>query len=112
MAKKETNETPDQTHPLYITDRDRLDAVLGHKGEPTNMHLTTVAMLFSRYADFPGSRDILEDLNKILGFWKLSRDELNAKTRAIWASGWKPGRDPMNDDSVGSGADVEGKDEQ
>ena len=51
------------------------------------MHLTTVAMLFSRYADFPGSRDILEDLNKILGFWKLSRDELNAKTRAIWASG-------------------------
>lgn len=102
----------EQEHPLYAVDRDRLDAVLGNKGEPSNMDLTTVAMMFSRYADFPGSRDILEDLNKMLGFWKLSREELNAKTREIWASGWKPGRDPLNaDDGVGSGADVEGKEE-
>ena len=102
------SDNTEQTHPLYVTDRDRLDAALGHKGDPTNMHLTTVAMLFSRYADFPGSPDIKQDLEKLLKIWKLSRDELNIKTREIWASGWRPGREDQVGDEVGSGADVEG----
>ncbi len=71
------------------------------------MHLTTVASMYSRYADYPGSPDIKEDLDKMCKAWNLSRDELNAKTRAIWASGWRPGRDDQADE-VGSGADVEG----
>ena len=46
-----------QTHPLYAIDRDQVDAVLGHEGEPGPQQLTTIAALFSRYADFPGAED-------------------------------------------------------
>jgi hypothetical protein len=95
-----------QSHPLHAIDRDQVDACLGHQGEPGPQQLTTIAALFSRYADFPGAEDIKDDLQKCLTLWKLSRDELNAKTREIWASGWRPGMAPQAD-GVGSGADVE-----
>lgn len=42
-----------------------------------------LAVLFSQQAYQASSRNILEDLNKILGFWTLTREELNAKTREI-----------------------------
>ena len=95
-----------QSHPLHAIDRDQVDACLGHQGEPGPQQLTTIAALFSRYSDFPGAEDIKDDLQKCLTLWKLSRDELNAKTREIWASGWRPGMAPQGD-GVGSGADVE-----
>ena len=95
-----------QTHPLYAIDRDQIDAVLGHEGAPGPQQLTTIASLFSRYADFPGAEDIRDDLQKCLTLWGLSRDELNFKTREIWESGWRPGQDPVAE-GVGSGADVE-----
>ncbi len=107
MAKKEkAPEEVQQTHPLYETDRDRLDSCLGHDGDPLPQHLTTVGALFSRYGDFPGAPDIRDDLHKLLQIWGLTRDELNVKTREIWGSGWRPGRDAVQD--VGSGADVDG----
>ncbi len=84
-----------QTHPLYAIDRDQIDAVLGDEGEPGPQQLTTIAALFSRYADFPGAEDIRDDLQKCLTLWGLSRDELNLKTREIWESGWRPGQDPV-----------------
>jgi len=74
-----------QTHPLYAIDRDQIDAVLGHEGEPGPQQLTTIAALFSRYADFPGAEDIRDDLQKCLTLWGLSRDELNLKTRPLEA---------------------------
>ena len=98
-----------QTHPLYAIDRDQIDAVIGHEGEPSPQQLTTIAALFSRYADFPGAEDIRDDLQKCLTLWGLSRDELNPKTREIWESGWRPGQDPVAE-GVGSGADVEDAD--
>jgi len=98
-----------QTHPLYAIDRDQIDAVLGHEGEPGPQQLTTIAALISRYADFPGAEDIRDDLKKCLTLWGLSRDELNLKTREIWESGWRPGQDPVAE-GVGSGADVEDAD--
>ena len=98
-----------QTHPLYAIDRDQVDAVLGHEGEPGPQQLTTIAALFSRYADFPGADDIRDDLQKCLTLWGISRDELNIKTREIWESGWRPGQDPVAE-GVGSGADVEDAD--
>ena len=58
-------------------------AMLAHKCEPTNLHLTSVGVLFSQQADQASSRNILEDINKILGFWTLTREELNGKTREI-----------------------------
>ena len=77
-------EDTQQSHPLYAIDRDQIDAVLGHEGEPGPQQLTTIAALFSRYADFPGAEDIRDDLQKCLALWGLSRDELNLKTRQIW----------------------------
>ena len=94
-----------QTHPLYATDRDMVDALLGHKGEPGPEQLTNAARLLMRYEGFPGSPDIKDDLERAMKGWGLERDSLNAKCRDIWATGWRPGQDGA--DSVGSGADVE-----
>lgn len=95
----------DQNHPLYASDRDRIDALLGHKGEPNEEQLTTTAMLLNRYDGFPGAIDLQEDLTKVVKGWGLDREGLNAKARAIWTSGWRPGS-ASSSDEVGSGADV------
>ena len=101
--------TPEQNHPLYASDRDRIDALLGHRGEPNEDQLTTAAMLLNRYDGFPGANDLQEDLTKVVMGWGLDREQLNAKTRAIWSSGWLPGSASSSED-VGSGADVVDKD--
>ena len=41
-----------QTHPLYTTDRDEVDALLGHQGDPGPEHLTTCLLYTS-----PSPRD-------------------------------------------------------
>ena len=98
---------PSNSFALAISiDRDQIDAVLGHGGEPGPQQLTTIAALFSRYADFPGAEDIRDDLQKCLTLWGLSRNELNLKTREIWESGWRLGHENVAE-GVGSGADVE-----
>ena len=101
--------TPEQNHPLYASDRDRIDALLRHRGEPNEDQLTTAAMLLNRYDGFPGANDLQEDLTKVVMGWGLDREQLNAKTRAIWLSGWLPGSASSSED-VGSGADVVDKD--
>ena len=95
-----------QTHPLYAIDRDQIDAVLGHDGEPGPQQLTTIAALFSRYAEFPGADDIRDDLQKCLTLWGLSRDARTSNPRERWRGGWRPGQAPAAE-GVGSGADVE-----
>ena len=93
-----------QTHPLYATDRDQVDALLGHQGEPGPEQLTVAARLVMRYGDFPGADDIKQDIQKVVTGWGLDSQSLNARCREIWASGWKPGQQLDND--LGSGADV------
>ena len=97
-----------QTHPLYATDRDEVDALLGHQGDPGPEHLTTAGRLFMRYGDFPGAKDIKQDLGKVISSWGLDRSGLNTKCREIWSSGWRPGQ--KLDAEVGSGADVDDRD--
>lgn len=97
-----------QTHPLYATDRDEVDALLGHQGDPGPEHLTTAGRLFMRYGDFPGAEDIKQDLGKVISSWGLDRSGLNMKCREIWSSGWRPGQ--KLDADVGSGADVDDRD--
>lgn len=97
-----------QTHPLYATDRDQVDALLGHQGEPGPEQLTTAARLVMRYRDFPGADDIKEDIQKAVRVWGLDLDSLNVRCREIWMSGWRPGQQLGED--VGSGADVEDRD--
>ena len=97
-----------QTHPLYSTDRDQVDALLGHQGEPGPEQLTTAARLVMRYRDFPGADDIKDDIQKAVRAWGLDLDSLNVRCREIWMSGWRPGQQLGGD--VGSGADVDDRD--
>ena len=83
---------PEQTHPQYSTDRDRIDMLLGHQGDPDENHLTTASMLLNRYDGVQGADDLLEDLQKSLRAWGITRDELNTKCRQIWSTGWIPGQ--------------------
>ena len=101
-------EQNEQTHPLYASDRDAVDALLGHQGEPGPDQLTTAARLVMRYADFPGADDIKNDIQKAVTSWGLDRDSLNNKCRGIWSSGWRPGQ--AIGAEVGSGADVDDRD--
>ena len=98
------SEETGQMHPLYATDRDQVDALLGHQGEPGPEQLTVAARLLMRYGDFPGADDLKDDILKVIQSWNLDLHSLNARCREIWASGWKPGQ--QIDSELGSGADV------
>ena len=93
-----------QTHPLYASDRDILDSLLGFEGAPGPDQLTSAARLATRYGEFPGADDIKTDLGKVVAGWGLTRDTLNTQCREIWESGWRPGQSLS--DEVGSGSDV------
>lgn len=94
-----------QTHPLYATDREVVDSLLGHDGEPGPEQLTHAARLLMRYEGFPGSPDIQDDIERAMKHWGLDREALNAKCRGLWSQGWRPGQEMEG--SVGSGSDVE-----
>jgi hypothetical protein len=93
----------DQSHPLHDGDRDRVDALLAC-GQPGDAQLVDAARLLMRYQGFPGARDLQEDLAKVLRLWGLDREDLHARTRAIWTSGFRPA--PAAADAVGSGFDT------
>lgn len=95
----------DQKHPQYATDRERINSLLGFQETPSEHHLTTAAMLLNRYQGFPFAIDLIEDLEKIISKWGLTRDELNASCRTIWMSGWKPGEEGGGE--TGSGFDTQ-----
>ena len=97
-----------QTHPLYASDRDILDSLLGFEGVPGPDQLTSAARLATRYGEFLGADDIKADLEKVVAAWGLTRDTLNRQCREIWASGWRPGQSLS--DEVGSGSDVSDSD--
>lgn len=94
----------EQPHPLYKGDRAICNRLLLVEWDPSNADITDAARLLNRYDGFPGCRDIRADLITAAKKWGFSsRDELNARSRAIWASGYRPGLDASE---VGSGADV------
>jgi Protein of unknown function (DUF3288) len=95
--------TRDQVHPLY--DRDcRVVRAFDRLEQPTDQVLVDAARLLIRYDGFPGARDIPEHIIARCRAWGIaSRVELNARCRAIWASGFRP---TFEGADVGSGADV------
>lgn len=97
-----------QAHPLAASDRDLVDQLLA-AAEPSDAQLVDLGRLLMRYAGFPGAHDIQDDLAKTLRLWGLSREQLNARCRAIWAAGFRPGAEAAPQ-AVGSGFDTADQD--
>jgi hypothetical protein len=94
----------EQSHPLHAIDREVLDRLLAAE-QPGDAQLVDAARLLMRYQGFPGASDLREDLERVLALWGLDRDELQRRTRAIWAAGFRPAP-AAADGAVGSGFDT------
>ena len=93
----------EQTHPLHTTDKNILDSLIT-KEKPEDLDFINLARLINRYTNFPGENEIKSDIEKILNFWKINKNELFSKTRNIWSKGFRPSN--SNKDLVGSGFDT------
>ena len=92
-----------QTHPLHATDKNIIDSLIA-KEKPEDIDYINLARLINRYNNFPGEIEIKNDMEKILKFWKISKNELFFKTKNIWSNSFRPIN--TNKDLVGSGFDT------
>ena len=93
----------EQTHPLHKTDRSIINSLITTE-EPDDLDFINLARLINRYHDFPGEFEIQNDIEKVLRFWKITKNELYSKTKKIWLKGFRPS--DTNKDLVGSGFDT------
>ena len=93
-----------QNHPLYSTDRENLDRLIGIDS-PASIDFVELARLLIRYQDFIGAEDLNSDMDKLLKKWDLNRDKLEEITRKIWSEGIRPSSSSSSD-NVGSGFDT------
>ena len=93
----------EQTHPLHATDKIIIDSLIS-KDEPENLDFINLARLINRYTNFPGEFEIKNDIEKILKFWKINKNELFLKTKNIWSKSFRPSN--TSKDLVGSGFDT------
>tara|TARA_B100000900_G_scaffold179358_1_gene151972 strand:+ start:209 stop:505 length:297 start_codon:yes stop_codon:yes gene_type:complete len=93
----------EQIHPLHDLDKSIIDALIV-KDIPEDLDFINLARLLNRYQNFPGEKDLKNDLEKILKFWKISQEELCSKTRLIWSNNFRPTNSPK--DLIGSGFDT------
>ena len=93
-----------QNHPLYSTDRENLDRLIGIDS-PSSIHFVELARLLIRYKDFNGAEDLNADMEKLLKKWSINRNTLEEKTRKIWSEGFRPSSS-SSPDNVGSGFDT------
>ena len=93
----------EQTHPLHATDKNIIDSLIT-KERPEDLDLVNLARLINRYTNFPGEIEIKNDIEKILKFWNITKNELFSKTKDIWSKSFRPSS--TNKDLVGSGFDT------
>ena len=93
----------EQTHPLHAIDKNIIDTLIT-KENPEDLDLINLARLINRYNNFPGEIEIKNDIEKILKFWKITKNELFSKTKKIWLKNFRPSN--TNKDLVGSGFDT------
>ena len=93
----------EQTHPLHVTDKNIIDSLIT-KERPEDLDLVNLARLINRYTNFPGEIEIKNDIEKILKFWNITKNELFSKTKDIWSNNFRPSS--SNKDLVGSGFDT------
>lgn len=104
MPGVSNSDSDDQNHPLEAIDRDTVDRLLACE-RPGPQDITDLARLFTRYEMFPGAASLRNDLDRVLTFWAITRDELNSRARKLWSSGFRPGQSGAED--VGSGFDAQ-----
>ena len=93
-----------QNHPLYSTDREKLDRLCSIDS-PESMDFVELARLLIRYQDFNGAEDLNSDMEKLLKKWSINRNKLEEITRKIWSKGFHPTSSSSTED-VGSGFDT------
>lgn len=96
----------DQSHPLEALDQEVVNRLLAAT-EPADADVADAARLLLRYQGFPGARSLQEDLERVLRLWQLDRSTLMARSRALWAAGFRPGGLGL-EDAVGSSFDTSG----
>ena len=92
-----------QTHPLHATDKSIIDSLIS-KEKREDLDFINLARLINRYSNFPGEIEIKNDIEKILKFWKITKNQLFSKTKNIWSESFRPSN--TNKDLVGSGFDT------
>ena len=95
--------TNEQTHPLHDTDKSIIDALIT-KEIPENFDFINLARLINRYDGFAGEIEMKDDIEKILKFWKINKDELFSITQKLWLDNFRPSS--TSKDLVGSGFDT------
>ena len=93
----------EQTHPLHATDKKIIDSLIT-KEIPEDLDFINLARLINRYTNFNGEIEIKNDIEKILKFWKITKNELFLKTKTIWSKSFRPSS--TNKDLVGSSFDT------
>ena len=93
----------EQTHPLHAIDKNIIDSLIT-KEKPEDIDFVNLARLINRYTNFPGEFEIKDDIEKILKFWKITKNELFSITKKIWSKNFRPSS--TNKDLVGSGFDT------
>ena len=93
----------EQTHPLHAIDKNIIDSLIA-KEKADDLDLINLARLINRYTDFPGEIEIKNDIEKILKFWKITKNELFSITKNIWSKSFRP--TSTDKELVGSGFDT------
>ncbi len=93
-----------QKHPLYATDREKLDRLCSIDS-PASIDFVELARLLIRYQDFKITEDLNTDMEKLLKKWKINREKLEEITRKLWSEGFRP-TSTSSSDNVGSGFDT------
>jgi len=93
--------------PLYETDKEIADRLASKDLQDlTNDDITNASRLLLRYSGVPSSEALRNSIIMALHKWNKTSDDLHAKSRSIWQSGWRPGQEAWINEEVGSGADV------
>ena len=93
----------EQTHPLHSTDKNIIDSLIT-KEKPEDIDFINLARLINRYSNFHGEIEIKNDIEKILNFWNITKNELFSKTKTIWSKCFRPSN--SNQDLIGSSFDT------
>ena len=93
----------EQTHPLHAIDKNIIDSLIA-KEKADDLDLINLARLINRYTNFPGEIEIKNDIEKILKFWKITKNELFSITKNIWSKSFRP--TSTDKELVGSGFDT------